>query len=377
MQKTAGFSRADDPTRKPPGKAVVVVIDPQPPVRQSIAGPLAGYYRILEFASVEAAAARTPSGPAALLVGEHALRADAAAALATLRRTPAFKGAPIIACLPRGNGPINDWIPASAVDGKIELPFRYGDIAILVARLGKTAFQKEWAQLPARPRQALRKTLAAYHGMAELIANDAPLDYRAVTDACAPVLSVVKQADHGYIFDALTLVDDLIYVHSLRVSTMLAMFGFTIGLNDDELLTLACGGLMFDIGKTLLPYALLHKPGSLTAAEWELVREHVDLGQRYVGRRSNGPSGIQIMVGQHHERLDGSGYPGQLGGDKLNDLARMAAIVDVFAALTEERPYRPAFSVPDAFDILAGTMSGQFDQGLLSTFRQMLQGPSP
>ncbi len=372
MRGISKISPAGAPARAPEGKVTLVVIDPRASVREQIAVPLWPYYRILDFANIEAAAAGTSGAPSAVLLGENAFDKTSAAALAALRQAPLFGGATIIACLPAQSRLVTEWVSTAAVDGRIDLPFRCGDMAILLSRLNKASLRKEWAKLPSTPRQALRRTLDAYDNLAELISKNAPLDYRTITDACAPVLSAVRRADHSYIFDALTRLDDLIYVHSLRVSTLLAMFGFKIGLNDEELMTLACGGLLLDLGKTMLPFEVLHKPGSLTAAEWELVRDHVDMARRYVERQSSAPRGIQVVIAEHHERLDGSGYPGRMSGDRLNDLARMAAIVDVFAALTEARPYRPAFSSGDALDILSGTMKEQVDQGLLSSFRQTL-----
>ena len=89
------------------------------------------------------------------------------------------------------------------------------------------------------------------------------------------------------------------------------------------------------------------------------------------------PRGILTIAGQHHERLDGSGYPLGLKGSQLNELSRMSAVVDVFTAMTDPRLYKPRYTAEDAFKIMVDEMSGQIDQELVLRFRQVFLDTVP
>ncbi len=167
--------------------------------------------------------------------------------------------------------------------------------------------------------------------------------------------------------------DNYSYVHSLRVATFLTVFGQAIGLTGDDLLVLASGGLVHDIGKTSIPLDVLNKPGRLEPAEWAVMRSHVDRTLALLQRQPQPPPhGVLVIAAQHHEKLDGSGYPRGLRGPALNDLARMASIVDVFGALTDRRVYKPPMAPEQALDLMAGGMAAGLDQSLLVRFRGML-----
>ena len=121
-----------------------------------------------------------------------------------------------------------------------------------------------------------------------------------------------------------------------------------------------------------IPCDVLNKPSALTDEEMALVQSHVVRGFHYLEHHAVMPKGIMTIVGEHHERLDGSGYPNKLKGDQLNDLARMAAIVDVFVAMTEYRPYRPVIEAEKTLHSMVEEMGAQLDTKLLKLFQEML-----
>jgi putative two-component system response regulator len=124
-------------------------------------------------------------------------------------------------------------------------------------------------------------------------------------------------------------------------------------LEDDDIRTLEFGGFLHDIGKIAIPDAVLFKPDALTAAEYELVKEHTVIGDRLCsGMRSLGH--VRSIVRHHHERLDGTGYPDRLRGDEIPLLAQIMSIVDVFDALATTRPYKRAFDTGRACEELMG-----------------------
>jgi HD-GYP domain-containing protein (c-di-GMP phosphodiesterase class II) len=122
---------------------------------------------------------------------------------------------------------------------------------------------------------------------------------------------------------------------------------------------------------------VLNKQEALTQAEWKQVRNHVAVGQKLLQAMGAVGKGVEIIITQHHERLDGSGYPNGLRGPQLNELARMAGIIDVFCALTDRRPYKDALTAAAALDMMATTMTEQLDGDLLPRFRDILLDTIP
>lgn len=212
----------------------------------------------------------------------------------------------------------------------------------------------------------------AFNDISDHIDHGGPLDYAAVTEACAPLVSAVADHDFRAILDGVKNHDNYSYVHSLRVATLLSLFGYTIGLKGEDLLVLASGGLVHDIGKMSIPYEVLNKPGRLEPAEWEVMRGHVRRSVAYLTEHSHVPPAVITIAAQHHEKLDGSGYPHGLKGDQLNELARMASICDVFGALTDRRCYKAPMPPEEALRIMIEDMRGELDQHLLALFRDML-----
>jgi HD-GYP domain-containing protein (c-di-GMP phosphodiesterase class II) len=121
-----------------------------------------------------------------------------------------------------------------------------------------------------------------------------------------------------------------------------------------------------------IPHEVLNKPGRLNPAEFEVMKGHVAASATYLQGCPDLPKGIGIIAAQHHEKLDGTGYPFGLTGSKLNRLARMASIIDVFTALTDRRVYKPEMDAEAALKLMADDMTSHLDVKLLGLFRQML-----
>jgi len=135
--------------------------------------------------------------------------------------------------------------------------------------------------------------------------------------------------------------------HCQRLSHYATELGALLDLPDDDLVALGRGGYFHDIGKIALPDSILLKPGPLTPEEFEKVKEHPVVGDRLCGdlRALNR---VRSIVRYHHERLDGSGYPDGLVGDQIPLLAQVIGIVDVYDAMTTNRPYRAARTSDEA-----------------------------
>ncbi len=156
------------------------------------------------------------------------------------------------------------------------------------------------------------------------------------------VAALGKLAQHDY----------YTYYHSARVSAYALAIAMELSLHDEEILTeLATGALMHDIGKTQVDLAVLNKQGALTKEEWDLMRDHPVFGDRIVQDSQLALLPRQIIL-HHHERLDGSGYPHQLTEHELLDEVKIVAFVDVFDALTTNRPYQVSRSHFEALDFI-------------------------
>jgi putative two-component system response regulator len=156
--------------------------------------------------------------------------------------------------------------------------------------------------------------------------------------------------------------------HCQRLAHYASAMGRTLDLDADDVSALARGGFLHDLGKVGIPDDILLKPGPLTPDEYELMKQHTLIGDRLCGelrflRR------VRPIVRHHHERLDGSGYPDGLFGRAIPLLAQIMGIVDVFDALTTERPYRQALPAERAVAELRREVDcGWRDADLVTTF---------
>ncbi|HWP44942.1 MAG TPA: HD domain-containing phosphohydrolase [Blastocatellia bacterium] len=155
--------------------------------------------------------------------------------------------------------------------------------------------------------------------------------------------------------------------HSDRVVANCLRLGRQMGLGQLELVGLEQGALLHDIGKIGVPDRVLLKPGSLNEQEWPLMREHINHGLRIV-------SGIEFLapsrpiIGQHHEKVNGSGYPNGFKGEEIHLHARIFAVADAFDAITSDRPYRPAQSFEAARDEIVSNAGSHFDEQVVDAF---------
>ena len=162
--------------------------------------------------------------------------------------------------------------------------------------------------------------------------------------------------------------DDYTFMHCVSVGTLMVTFGRALGLRGEPLRQAGIGGFVHDVGKTFIPDAVLNKPGQLNDGEFRLIKRHPAMGHEILQRSSNvGAAPLDITL-HHHERIDGKGYPEKLSGEGISQLARMATIVDVYDAITSERPYHHAITPTEALRKMLEWSSGHFDDVLLKKF---------
>jgi putative two-component system response regulator len=167
--------------------------------------------------------------------------------------------------------------------------------------------------------------------------------------------------------------DPYTHGHCERLCEYSARLGQQLKLPEDQIIALRRAGIVHDVGKIAVPDAILLKPCSLTAEEWKLVREHPVVGERICAPLKSFRFVLPI-IRHHHEKLDGSGYPDGLRGDAIPAAARVLQIVDVYDALTTERPYKKAFSITDALQTMKQEVAkGWWDPHIFDQFEQLVR----
>lgn len=162
--------------------------------------------------------------------------------------------------------------------------------------------------------------------------------------------------------------DNYLYSHSVNVGIYSAALGMALGLKRDQLVDLGIGAMLHDIGKTQIPLEILNKPGKLTDEEYAVMKEHSSIGYYLLKDIPDIPLLSAHCALQHHERLDGTGYPRALKGDQIHLYGQIVGVADVYDALTSDRVYRKGFLPHVALEILF-TSTGQFDSDLIAKFR--------
>jgi HD-GYP domain-containing protein (c-di-GMP phosphodiesterase class II) len=180
--------------------------------------------------------------------------------------------------------------------------------------------------------------------------------------------SIVRNPDALMWVARLREQDIATYGHGLQVSVYLTAFGRHLGFPKKLLSVLAQIGLLLDVGKMRLPKTLLEKQGRLSGEEFEDVKAHVQHSLDILGETPAFDSEVILGIAQHHERMNGSGYPKGLVGEEISVVGRMAGIVDCFAALTNHRPYAAAVSSYEALRSITGWGGDYFHEPLVQQF---------
>jgi len=170
--------------------------------------------------------------------------------------------------------------------------------------------------------------------------------------------------------DALDLKDAETEGHSRRVTAFTIAIARAMGLPKDRVRVIARGAFLHDVGKMAIPDAILRKPGRLSPEEQEIMQQHALLGYQMLRKIPFLHEAADIVY-SHQERFDGSGYPRGLKGDQIPLGARIFAIADTFDAMTSDRPYRAAQSIPSGRREIQRQSAKQFDPEIVKVFQSI------
>jgi putative nucleotidyltransferase with HDIG domain len=226
------------------------------------------------------------------------------------------------------------------------------------------ATEREVEELAARPIRIVKTSLSEELQRAALIRNQASGVVRNVMadvrlgkaveiGAVQPVVQNITESilrNPGALLGLLRIKtkDDYTFLHSVSVCALLVAFCNSRGMDPEITRQAGLGGLLHDTGKALVPDAILNKPGPLTDEEFAIIRKHPEDGFNILRQSPEVPRIALDITRHHHERRDGSGYPDKQAGDSISELAQMAAIVDVYDAITADRCYHKGMSAAAA-----------------------------
>jgi HD-GYP domain-containing protein (c-di-GMP phosphodiesterase class II) len=246
------------------------------------------------------------------------------------------------------------------------------------------ATEAEVAAIAARPVAPVRVSLAEEFaravairrqaaGLVKTVMQDARLGKAVELDRVAPVVenitaSILRNAGALLGLSVIKAKDDYTFLHSVSVCTLLVAFCRSRRMDAETIYQAGIGGLLHDTGKALVPDHILNKPGRLTDEEFALVRRHPKDGYDILRRTEGiGPIPLDITL-HHHERRDGSGYPDRQGEGEISALAQMAAIVDVYDAITTDRCYHKGMPAAEALRKIYEWSKFHFDPALAQEF---------
>lgn len=161
--------------------------------------------------------------------------------------------------------------------------------------------------------------------------------------------------------------DEYTFKHSVDVATMAMVIAKKHGLPDSDIYEIGVTGLLHDVGKSKIPNEVLNKPGRLDDNEFALMKQHTLFGFQILKEKTDIKEQIKLGVLQHHEKINGKGYPQGLPADRINIYAKILSIADIYDALVTKRPYKEPFSQRDAVEMIM-SMTTELDVDIMKSF---------
>ncbi len=264
-------------------------------------------------------------------------------------------------------------------DKGLDVPPRAGSLSPEVTGRQADAYLNDIAETSHIIRSSMVDELAAALGICERskvavaeMFSHARMGAVIELEAVAPVVYDIRRSIDRHPNALISLArlktaDEYTYLHSVAVCALMIALARKLGLSEELVHEAGIAGLLHDIGKAVVPDAILNKPGKLDEAEFELIRQHPQAGGEIL-IHSHSVSALAVDVCMHHhEKVDGSGYPFGLMNDQISLFARMGAVCDVYDAITSDRPYKKGWGPAESIHKMAG-WQGHFDEHIFRTF---------
>ena len=190
---------------------------------------------------------------------------------------------------------------------------------------------------------------------------------RSITD---DLLKAIEDNDAVAVdIGALKVSDEYTFKHSVDVATMAMIVARKYGLNDNQVYQIGIAGLLHDIGKSKIPNEILNKAGKLTDDEFTIMKMHSTYGYHILEPKKDISQEVKLGVLQHHEKMNGKGYPMQVTGEKIHLFSRIISVADIYDALVTERPYKKPFSPRAAVEMIM-SMTEELDIKVMKCFME-------
>jgi putative nucleotidyltransferase with HDIG domain len=216
----------------------------------------------------------------------------------------------------------------------------------------------------------ITESTAAFASMFSAVRASKQINLSDAERATLQIIDSISQKGLAAWLDDVRRYHEGTFQHCLLVTGVAVGFALEIGFSDLDVKRLGIAATLHDIGKAHIPLSILDKPDRLDPGEEEIMRSHPVIGYELLKNIEDITPEILDGVRHHHEYLDGSGYPDALTAPEISDLVRLLTISDIFAALIESRPYRPAMPRQNAYKILCG-MEGKLERPLVKAFRNV------
>ena len=204
----------------------------------------------------------------------------------------------------------------------------------------------------------------------EQVTRNGVFDLEPLSQASAAIINDIMSRKGNLVqLTEIRLHDMYTFAHSVNVAMLASMQGVLLGMDKKELSELTLGGLLHDLGKLVVPSDVLNNPGRLTDEEFAIIKKHPTAGvEKIMKLKVPDTDRLSIVASQHHEKMNGKGYPKGRAGKAIHLYGRIGAIADVYDALTSVRPYKKAYTPIIAYNIMTNCSPGQFDEELLKLF---------
>lgn len=207
----------------------------------------------------------------------------------------------------------------------------------------------------------------------ESVANNQHLNLSHVSDILDSMVESIGRSPDALLWLAkLKKTDDYSYNHAINVSITLMAFGSFLALSKKQIKELGLAGLLQDVGKVKISADILHKVGKLTHEEYEYAKKHVDESLKIIEKTDDIPVSVVFLVAQHHERIDGSGYPNQIHGNQLGLNSQISGLIDTYCAITSHKSYAKGVYHQQALDEIHQLAGKQFSVELVDQLVQFM-----